>query len=177
MELRVRCCSKSEYQKLRPIDVSTSECWKIGDGFMRPENMFLVRLDPISKIFWQPEIWVDPNWDPASRSERRAGVPGPFRIPLQFSKLAPTATNEHHIQLWKEQPGIPQGFSVPAPGPTTAPATTFWGPGLNMQPAGLHPPSPQPDWTGYGTAGYSGLSGFLAPAFFPGPGPETRGRS
>jgi len=143
---------------------------------MRPENMFLVRLDPVSKRSWQPEIWVDPDWNPASRSERRVGAPGPFRIPLQFSKPAPTATNEHQIQLCKGQLGLPQTVSVQAPGPTATAATAFWGPGLNMQPTGLRPLSPQPDWTGYGTAGYSGLSGFLAPAFFPGPGPGTHSR-
>ena len=36
--------------------------WKIGEGFMHLDNMFLVRLESVSKGSWQPEIWVaDPT--------------------------------------------------------------------------------------------------------------------
>ena len=40
------------------VGESTPRKWKIGEGFMRLENMFLVRLDSVSKGSWQPEIWV-----------------------------------------------------------------------------------------------------------------------
>lgn len=44
---------------------STSEQWRIGEGFMHLDNMFLVRLERVSKGSWQPEIWVmDPSLDP-----------------------------------------------------------------------------------------------------------------
>ena len=44
------------------IGESTPSKWKIGEGFMCLENMFLVRLDSVSKGSWQPEIWVmDPT--------------------------------------------------------------------------------------------------------------------
>ena len=48
----------------RPFSVgeSTPELWKIGEGFMRLDNMFLVRLESVSTGSWQPEIWVvDPT--------------------------------------------------------------------------------------------------------------------
>jgi len=32
--------------------------WKISEGFMHLDNMFLVRLESVSKGSWQPEIWV-----------------------------------------------------------------------------------------------------------------------
>ena len=36
--------------------------WKIGEGFMHLDNMFLVGLESVSKGSWQPEIWVaDPT--------------------------------------------------------------------------------------------------------------------
>ena len=40
------------------MDGSADKCWKIGEGFMRLENMFLVRLVSVSKGSFQPEIWV-----------------------------------------------------------------------------------------------------------------------
>jgi len=44
------------------IGESTPRKWKIGEGFMRLENMFLVRLDSVTNGSWQPEIWVmDPT--------------------------------------------------------------------------------------------------------------------
>ena len=48
----------------RPYSVgeSTPLKWKIGKGFMRLENMFMVRLDSVSNGSWQPEVWVmDPT--------------------------------------------------------------------------------------------------------------------
>lgn len=42
----------------RPMDKSVEARWKIGEGFMRLENMFLVKLVPVSKGSFQPEIWV-----------------------------------------------------------------------------------------------------------------------
>ena len=41
-----------------PMNESTDNKWKIGEGFMRLENMFLVRLVSVSKGSFQPEIWV-----------------------------------------------------------------------------------------------------------------------
>ena len=36
--------------------------WKIGEGFMHLDNMFLARIESVSKGSWQPEIWVvDPT--------------------------------------------------------------------------------------------------------------------
>ena len=32
--------------------------WRIGEGFMQLDNMFLARLKSASKGSWQPEIWV-----------------------------------------------------------------------------------------------------------------------
>lgn len=44
------------------MDESTDNKWKIGEGFMHLENMFLVRLVSVSKGSFQPEIWVvDPT--------------------------------------------------------------------------------------------------------------------
>lgn len=40
------------------MDGSTDKRWKIGEGFMHLENMFLTRLVSVSKGSFQPEIWV-----------------------------------------------------------------------------------------------------------------------
>lgn len=40
------------------MDDSVEKYWKIGEGFMHLENMFLVRLVSVSKGSFQPEIWV-----------------------------------------------------------------------------------------------------------------------
>ena len=41
---------------------STPEQWKIGEGFMHLDNMFLVRFESVTKGSWQPEICVvDPT--------------------------------------------------------------------------------------------------------------------
>ena len=48
----------------RPFSIGgyTPAQWKIGEGFMHLDNMFLVRLESVSKGSWQPEIWVvDPT--------------------------------------------------------------------------------------------------------------------
>ena len=45
-------------QRPSPMDGSTPEQWRIGEGFMHLDNMFLVRLDSVSRGSWQPEIWV-----------------------------------------------------------------------------------------------------------------------
>lgn len=42
-----------------PIKNSADKCWKIGEGYMRFENMFLVSLLAVSKGPFQPEIWVN----------------------------------------------------------------------------------------------------------------------
>lgn len=41
-----------------PMEDSAHHCWKIGEGFMRLENMYLVRLVHVSMGSFQPEIWV-----------------------------------------------------------------------------------------------------------------------
>jgi hypothetical protein len=44
------------------MDGSTDKQWKIGEGFMGLDNMFLVRLVSVSTGSFQPEIWVaDPT--------------------------------------------------------------------------------------------------------------------
>ena len=48
----------------RPYTVteSTPMQWKIGEGFMNLDSMFLVRLESVTNGSWQPEIWVvDPT--------------------------------------------------------------------------------------------------------------------
>jgi len=53
---------RTESQKLHSIDGSTDKRWEIDKGFMKLENMFLTRLEPVSKGSFQPEIWVrDPT--------------------------------------------------------------------------------------------------------------------
>jgi len=41
-----------------PMKKSVDRRWKIGEGCMRLENMYLVRLVSVSKGSFQPEIWV-----------------------------------------------------------------------------------------------------------------------
>lgn len=41
-----------------PMENSADNCWKIGEGSMRFENMHLVSLSAVSKGSFQPEIWV-----------------------------------------------------------------------------------------------------------------------
>jgi len=40
------------------MDESVDQRWKIGEGRMRLENMYLVRLVQVSKGSFQPEIWM-----------------------------------------------------------------------------------------------------------------------
>jgi len=40
------------------IDDSTDKQWEIGKGSMTLDNMFLVRLEHVTKGSYQPEIWV-----------------------------------------------------------------------------------------------------------------------
>lgn len=40
------------------MDASTDRRWKIGEGFMRLECLYLVRFVSVSKGSFQPEIWV-----------------------------------------------------------------------------------------------------------------------
>ena len=50
--------SKTELQISYAMDASTDKRWKIGEGFMRLDSMFLVRLESVSKGSFQPEIWI-----------------------------------------------------------------------------------------------------------------------
>lgn len=40
------------------LDGSVNDCWRIGQGFMHIDNMFLVSLVSVSRGSFQPEIWV-----------------------------------------------------------------------------------------------------------------------
>ena len=40
------------------MDGSIDQQWKIGEGFMRLENMYLIRLVSVSTGSFQPEIWI-----------------------------------------------------------------------------------------------------------------------
>ena len=40
------------------MDASTDEQWKIGEGFMRLDFMYLAKLESVSTASFQPEIWV-----------------------------------------------------------------------------------------------------------------------
>ena len=49
-------------QRSHTMDESTPEQWKIGEGFMKLDNLFLVRLESVTNGSWQPEICVvDPT--------------------------------------------------------------------------------------------------------------------
>lgn len=54
----VRLLAKTEPQKSNSMDGSTDKQWKIGEGSMHLDNMFLVQLESVSKGSFQPEIWV-----------------------------------------------------------------------------------------------------------------------
>lgn len=101
---------KYKPQKSHPIDTSTPERWKIGEGFMYLENMVLVRLDSSSRGTWQPEIWI---MDPA------LGSLPPSR---------PGTTSEDRVQLGKAQLVSPPSSTVPAPDSTITTSTTLGGP-------------------------------------------------
>ena len=110
---------KTESQRSHPIDEANG--WKIGEGFMRLENMYLASLISASKGSWQPEIWVG---DP------------PSETPPPISTSGPTTTNEDTIS---------------APGPTTTTFTTLEDPGRGAQPTGytLFCPPVVGDWVQY----------------------------
>ena len=60
--VRVTLLTIKPQQRPYPTDGSTHEQWKIGEGFMHLENMFLARFESVSNGSWQPEIWiVDPT--------------------------------------------------------------------------------------------------------------------
>jgi len=40
------------------MDKSVDQWWKIGEGFMNLENMYLVRLVSVSTGSFQPEVWI-----------------------------------------------------------------------------------------------------------------------
>lgn len=41
------------------MDPSTDPQWKVGQGFMKLEKMYLVSISWVAKGSVQPEIWVD----------------------------------------------------------------------------------------------------------------------
>ena len=49
-------------QFFRHMDSSTDQRWKVGEGFMHLDNMFLAKLESTSRGSFQPQIWVtDPT--------------------------------------------------------------------------------------------------------------------
>lgn len=74
---------QTEPQKTYALDVSTFEHWRIGEGFMTLDNMFLVRLISVSRGSFQPEIWV---MEP---------------MPSSLPPIRPTTTSEDRAQLGK----------------------------------------------------------------------------
>ena len=56
--VRLALLTTEPQQRPYAVDESTPKQWKIGEGFMHLDNMFLVRLVSVSNGSWQPEIWV-----------------------------------------------------------------------------------------------------------------------
>jgi hypothetical protein len=62
--IAVRCVAIGSLQSLTTapqkftIDRSVEGRWKVGEGFMNINNMFLVGLESVSKGSFQPDIWV-----------------------------------------------------------------------------------------------------------------------
>ena len=54
-------CSAVAHKRMQgtTLDGSVEECWRIGQGFMHIENMYLVSLMSVSKGSFQPDIWVE----------------------------------------------------------------------------------------------------------------------
>lgn len=50
--------AETEPQSSRVIDATTNNPWKIGEGFMHLDNMYLSELESVSKGSFQPTIWV-----------------------------------------------------------------------------------------------------------------------
>jgi len=120
---------KSEPQKSHPIDTSTRERWKIGEGFMNLENMFLVRLDSSCEGTLQPEIWV---MDPASGSLPRS---------------RPGTMDEDRVQLGKTRLVSPPNSAVSVPDPTITSSTTLGGPRAEHRSLPSQSTAAADDWT------------------------------
>ena len=58
---RLAFLTTESQQRQYTISESTPRQWKIGEGFMHLDKMFLVRLESVSNGSWQPEIFVDPT--------------------------------------------------------------------------------------------------------------------
>jgi len=54
----VRLLTKTEPQNSNSMDGSADKQWKIGEGSMHLDNMFLVQLKSVSQGSFQPEIWI-----------------------------------------------------------------------------------------------------------------------
>jgi len=62
---------------------STPEQRRTGEEFMHLDNMFLVRLDSVSKGSWQPEVWVmDPPLRGLPLVPPRVPGSGPTEFPM-----------------------------------------------------------------------------------------------
>ena len=60
--VRTALLTTEPQQRAYIVGESAPKQWEIGEGFMHLDNMFLVRLEPVSNGSWQPEIWVaDPT--------------------------------------------------------------------------------------------------------------------
>ena len=58
---RTRALPNIELQSAH-MDPSTDRKWKIGQGFMHIDNMYLAKLESVSKGSFTPQIWVvDPT--------------------------------------------------------------------------------------------------------------------
>ena len=51
----------TELQTSHVMDPSIDARWRIGEGFMRLDNMFLAKLVRVSKGSFQAELWVVDN--------------------------------------------------------------------------------------------------------------------
>ena len=50
--------SNTEPQRSHIMDPSTDEKWRIGEGYMRLDDMFLAKLESVSRGSFQAQIWV-----------------------------------------------------------------------------------------------------------------------
>ena len=139
------------------MDASTSDLWRIGQGFMCLENMSLVRLNPVSKASWRPEIWVR---DPAPGALPPTPVSGAI------------TTSEDRVQLGRGQLRSPPSSTVSVPVPTTTSSTTLEGSRPNTQPTELFTLNPQqhPGRIDYDMTVYNGQNDVPVP-FSPIPDP------
>lgn len=51
----------TKLQTSHVMDPSVDDRWRIGEGFMRLDNMFLAKLVHVSKGSFQAELWVVDN--------------------------------------------------------------------------------------------------------------------